>query len=856
MSFTPPTLPPISTLSAALENGSDPSMVIAPELMGEDGLPPNIKRRGSHSDHDAGDQSPHGINSNGYQSSSARDERSGWGNGSYSAGGNSRHPHPWEEGYRDDSHQQHDPEYSTSGLQDQDQPPTEGDKDGENEDGSKSDKPKPRKRARVSKPRQSKDNRNGVKDDGIPEDGVLDYADPSGDFKLGPVYIHPPKGAAQACVRCHKIKRKCDNAKPRCAGCNKADVACVFELSPATAGYVTNLKADNIALTSQIASAAERIQHLESAISNLERGLPPPPEREIFDDHQFPSQLTTQADFAAMSKTILSVRSSDLSSPVFGGDNHVTLDSLSSSNNQRSEATTRTAFGQTQQSPLPPYEVAQQAVESFFVMNAISYPFLDKHEFLKDMDDIYRQDQSGNRRGSTYNTSGQPQQSNEDAEHWAGKEFLLFMVIAIGTTNKERTGEVEKGFSKVYKDRAFASLQAAVGREDILCVQSLILLGIYAMFDPSGISLWHVVGFAARIAIALNLHRRVDDSTLPASVVEHRKRVFYSLFNLDRLVAVTLSKPLAIADNDIDVELPSPLPADEPYRGRPRIDFTRHITKLRRLGGVILSTVYSVSGEQNTLPEEGRSNIIHDLHKQLDTWLAECPLSPSDDDQPQDGDSGSMIHTSYSWFLLNYQQLLCLLHRPSPLFPSMNGEKLKVLHESSLNCVELYLNLYKSNKVSYNLINISNQFLSCISLLYCLCEFDSRDKTLLENAAWKEEVKKRLEQCNELLEIFSKSLKETSKYKEIFRKLSDLLLVRYGPLTESQPESAGVAPTPTTDIAPAQTDENTIAWNAMTQLWYNSGDFNFDGYTLGNALDGGAGNRDLGSARGLWDQLG
>ena len=88
-----------------------------------------------------------------------------------------------------------------------------------------------------------------------------------------------------------------------------------------------------------------------------------------------------------------------------------------------------------------------------------------------------------------------------------------------------------------------------------LCIQALILLGIYSMFDPSETSLWHVVGFAARVAISLNLHRRVDDANLPPAVVEQRKRVFYSLYNLDRLVAATLSKPLAIADDDIDVQV-------------------------------------------------------------------------------------------------------------------------------------------------------------------------------------------------------------------------------------------------------------------------------------------------------------
>jgi hypothetical protein len=75
------------------------------------------------------------------------------------------------------------------------------------------------------------------------------------------------------------------------------------------------------------------------------------------------------------------------------------------------------------------------------------------------------------------------------------------------------------------------------------------------MLDTSGIPVWHVLGMAARIAIALNLHRRVDQTSLPVHEIEQRKRVFYALFNLDRMYAATLSKPLAIADDDIDIEV-------------------------------------------------------------------------------------------------------------------------------------------------------------------------------------------------------------------------------------------------------------------------------------------------------------
>ena len=387
-------------------------------------------------------------------------------------------------------------------------------------------------------------------------------------------------------------------------------------------------------------------------------------------------------------------------------------------------------------------------------------------------------------------------------------------------------------------------------------MQALILLGIYAMFDPSGISLWHVVGFAARTAIALNLHRRVDDTTLPRRVVEQRKRVFYGLFNLDRLVAVTLSKPLAISDDDIDVEVgavidsssqqfPSELPTDSPYRGTSRISFIRHIIKLRRLLGRILTTVYSVSGSQNSLPEPQRAAMILDLHTQLDEWLAESPMPPSDLEVEE---KRGMIN-NHSWFLLNYHQGLCFLYRPSPLYPTTTPDRLRALHEASTRSVDLYLELWHEGKVSYNLINVSLQFLACISLLYCLCEYDNRSPGAVGDLNWRREVSSRVGQCQELLEAFSRALPETAKYREIFSRLSDLLLARHGPIIPEEDQAAlapsldFTLPTPQPDPRPLDPlssldlAQGETAWSAMTQLWHDSGDFNFDEAALNSIYD-------------------
>ena len=186
-------LPPLSTLSAALSAVSSSSTappVISPDLLGEAGQPP---RRPPGRD----------FASQIYASSSADTSPE------YRVDDASSHrewyrPGPWEQGYRAPANV-----YAPM----EDEPPAE--------------EPSKKRKARGTRVKQEP-----VVDD--EEDGELEYEDPENDPKSGPVFVHPPKGAAQACVRCHKIKRKCDNARPRCGGCDKANVRCVFELSPAT----------------------------------------------------------------------------------------------------------------------------------------------------------------------------------------------------------------------------------------------------------------------------------------------------------------------------------------------------------------------------------------------------------------------------------------------------------------------------------------------------------------------------------------------------------------------------------------------------------------------------------------------
>ena len=216
--------------------------------------------------------------------------------------------------------------------------------------------------------------------------------------------------------------------------------------------YIHQLKGENIILNSQISSAHDRISHLEAVISAMEKGVPPP-------QVPTPDVDPTQTDFAALARTILSVRSATTS--------------FAAAEPTEQGGTQFSASAQVP-APLPPYDVARAAAETFFIANAISYPFIDKDEFLNNMAELYARE--------TKSANGYAQPEDERVR---GREFIFFMVLAIGTTNRERLGEAARGASKEYRQRAMRGLPYAVAREDIVGLLHVILLIFSSAYNLS-----------------------------------------------------------------------------------------------------------------------------------------------------------------------------------------------------------------------------------------------------------------------------------------------------------------------------------------------------------------------------------
>jgi hypothetical protein len=69
-----------------------------------------------------------------------------------------------------------------------------------------------------------------------------------------------------------------------------------------------------------------------------------------------------------------------------------------------------------------------------------------------------------------------------------------------------------------------------------------------------------MLGITIRMAQAIGLHAAYEKTDLSEHEQEHRRRIWYCLFILDRLVALQLGGAVMIRDADFSVKLPSAAP--------------------------------------------------------------------------------------------------------------------------------------------------------------------------------------------------------------------------------------------------------------------------------------------------------
>jgi hypothetical protein len=160
--------------------------------------------------------------------------------------------------------------------------------------------------------------------------------------------------------------------------------------------------------------------------------------------------------------------------------------------------------------------------------------------------------------------------------HWSNKVRLdrsiadtrAVTIFAIGACYQTISESEDKNDSRSrisdqhqrYFDRAVAIAQKHTSKHSVEHVCSLLAQCFYLLATCQTDRCWTTLGMAVRVAQSIGLHveeghRPALDSTMASA--EMCRRVWYSIFVLDRLVALQLGRPSAISDHGFDVQLPS-----------------------------------------------------------------------------------------------------------------------------------------------------------------------------------------------------------------------------------------------------------------------------------------------------------
>lgn len=149
------------------------------------------------------------------------------------------------------------------------------------------------------------------------------------------------------------------------------------------------------------------------------------------------------------------------------------------------------------------------------------------------------------------------------------------------------------------------------------------------------------------MAITLGLHQEAAHLDLDEAAKEHRRRVRWSVYSLDRIHSVESGNPTTVYDEDIGVALPSKLPHEPEYC--PAV-VLRHYTRLSQICGEITVSIY------RRTPKSGPT--VKSIILSLSQWHRELP-----EELRFDPARLSMSRESVST-LLHYSQCINMTARP------------------------------------------------------------------------------------------------------------------------------------------------------------------------------------------------
>lgn len=332
-------------------------------------------------------------------------------------------------------------------------------------------------------------------------------------------------------------------------------------------------------------------------------------------------------------------------------------------------------------------------------------------------------------------------------------------------------------------DRSF-SIQSyyAVAIEDVECLfetrsleslEGMLLLCIFQLRSPSRPGIWSMTGTTMRHALMMGLHRKFRGSDV---VDQRRKRIFWTIYMLERSIARTLGLPVCVSDRDIEVSLPANVPEDIEDETAMQVDLQQspgakpisafiHIVRLAQLESRIYSSIHRVDRPS----KEISSRKICNFRQQLDDWKNQISVIIPSGTEEEDQSPNSYMSRHYH--VLHYHRVMLLLLLPNLTSLPPTHPNFHLCVSSAGQVAQLYKRLHNhQNILSYSLIALHATFVAGLTLIFCFLASN--------RAIFTPQFSSNIRACTTVLYIISERWPAARKVRDAFERMVSLTVER------------------------------------------------------------------------------
>ncbi|KAF9008701.1 fungal-specific transcription factor domain-containing protein [Cyathus striatus] len=226
------------------------------------------------------------------------------------------------------------------------------------------------------------------------------------------------------------------------------------------------------------------------------------------------------------------------------------------------------------------------------------------------------------------------------------------------------------GMGMVYYERALILQYISHASIQVSHVQCFILLSSFLCSVNCLPQAWILIGQAVRAGQDLGLHRSPRRLLITSIEKEMRRKIWWGVYILDRMLALALGRPLGVNDSDCDVEMP--IEVDDEYlpdyfsgaqmtqRPAPLMTGSIALIRLYEIAGRVLREVYALDTCKDHLEPEKKADLqrtVESLDNELTQWLDELPIIFKSQSQNDEQVSMGAVLCSH------YYSVLTTLHR-------------------------------------------------------------------------------------------------------------------------------------------------------------------------------------------------